>query len=92
MVFRNGGSPPQRVDAAGTQGKAISGSPSPSRKNRTTQAHYSVTAGTIALGTIEMVNGVFTTITAEGVVVGEFASLREASRAFGEVQSSQPKE
>lgn len=80
MAFRNGGSPPQRVDAAGTRSKAISGkSPSPSRKNGTTQAHYSVTAGRVTLGTIEMVDGIFTAITPEGVVVGEFGSLREAA-------------
>jgi hypothetical protein len=82
VAFRNGGSPPQRVDAAGAQGKGISGFPSHSRKNRTTQAH-SVTAGRV-IGTVEMVDGVFTTITAEGVVVGEFAS-GSASGVIGAV-------
>jgi hypothetical protein len=38
--------------------------------------------GRRALGTVEAVNGVFTAVTTDNVVVGTFTSLREACRAF----------
>jgi hypothetical protein len=85
MRRANGASLPQRRDAAGTRSKARCGkSPCSSRKTGTIQARYSVTAGRDALGTIAVVNGLFTTIDPEGIVIGEFASLLAASRALPE--------
>jgi len=46
-------------------------------------AHYSVTAGRTALGTIEQVAGGFVATDASGRVVGTFSTLSAASRAFG---------
>jgi hypothetical protein len=46
-------------------------------------AHYSVTAGRTALGTIEQVAGGFVATDASGHVVGTFSTLSGASRAFG---------
>jgi hypothetical protein len=46
------------------------------------RARYSVSDGRLAVGVIEVVNGVITAIDTDGVILGEFATLREASRAF----------
>src|SRR5258708_28391117 len=46
-------------------------------------AHYSVTAGRTALGTIDQVAGGFVATDASGRVVGTFSTLSAASRAFG---------
>jgi hypothetical protein len=54
----------------------------PSKQNQAKAARYSVTAGRTPLGTIvETVTG-FTAVTTDGTVVGRFASLRQAARAF----------
>jgi hypothetical protein len=55
-------------------------------KNKTARERarcsVSVSDGRLAVGTVEVVNGAFTAITTDGVILGEFATLREASRAF----------
>jgi hypothetical protein len=52
-----------------------------SRENPTSQT-FAVTDGRIAVGTIEVAKGMFTSISIEGEIIGEFATLKEASRAF----------
>ncbi len=82
-----GASALQRGYAAGARSKAIfrknfaCSSPTP---NTTQASRYSVTAGRTALGVVELIDGVYIATDTDGVVVGEFGSLREASRAFHE--------
>lgn len=58
-------------------------SPRKSKQGESTPKYYSVTDGTAAVGTIQvMPGGAFTSITTTGEIIGEFATLREAMVAF----------
>jgi hypothetical protein len=54
----------------------------PFSRNFSQRKILAVTDGRLALGTIEIADGVFTSITIEGETIGMFRTLREASRAF----------
>jgi cysteine synthase len=83
----NGASLTQRGDAAWTRksdafGKRTSSSRSSHLNQAQAAAHVSVTAGRIALGTIEQVEGGFVATSTGGSVVGVFPTLREAIAAI----------
>ena len=87
MARLNGASPTQRGDAAWTRKSDAFGKRTPSsRSSHPNQApaaaHFSVTAGRTALGTIEQVEGGFVATSTGGNVVGMFQNLREAADAI----------
>jgi hypothetical protein len=46
------------------------------------QARYAITDGRDALGTVQVAGGFFIAVDITGIVIGTFATLREAARAF----------
>jgi hypothetical protein len=81
VVFRNGASPTQRGDAAGARKRATFGKRAPSSRSPS-RNQYAVCDGRTALGIVKLSDGIFTSVTAAGTVVGTFSTLREASRAL----------
>jgi hypothetical protein len=53
-----------------------------SRSNQRAAARFSVSDGRLALGVVERVGDRFTAIDLHGVIIGTFASLREAAAAL----------
>jgi hypothetical protein len=53
-----------------------------SKAARERAAHYSVTDGRVAVGSIREVAGVFTAVTTNDVIMCTFGSLREAAAAL----------
>jgi len=85
VAFRNGASLRQR-EHAGETWKANNafgkcGSPSSRTSNRN-PAHFSVTDGRVACGTVDLINGAFVATDTSGAVVGRFPTLHQAMRAF----------
>jgi hypothetical protein len=57
-------------------------STSTARERGNHAARYSVSDGRTALGIVKLSDGVFTSITTSGAVVGTFPTLQEAARAL----------
>lgn len=84
MRWRHGAGARQRDDAGGSRkanafGKC--GCPSSRTSNRN-PAHFSVTDGRVACGTVDVVDGAFIALDINGAVVGRFPPLRQAVRAL----------
>jgi hypothetical protein len=56
--------------------------PQDKKSNSVVQAHFSVTDGRDALGTVDLIDGAFVAVDVNGATVGRYASLRQAVRAF----------
>jgi hypothetical protein len=54
----------------------------PRRECKPSNARYSVSNGRETCGVVNLVDGVYVATDTDGVVVGQFPTLREASRAF----------
>jgi hypothetical protein len=76
VVRTSGAAPPTDCAVSGSQ-KAAFREYSPSSRK-----HLSVYSGRQPLGTIDVINGVFTTYDASGALVGRFRTLREAVDAL----------
>jgi hypothetical protein len=81
VIFRNGASHPQRDDAAGTRKAGAFGKCTPSSLPPHPN-QYAVSDGRFAVGVVAVSARGFTAITTGGVVIGEFATLREAVRVL----------
>jgi hypothetical protein len=77
MARINGSSPARRGDAAGARdSRSTSRKPAcPSRTPKRLQT-FSVTSGRRALGVVKLSDGLFTSVSTGGTVIGTFASLR----------------
>jgi hypothetical protein len=51
-------------------------------KQTPTAAHWSVTEGRVALGTVQYSGGAFVATDTAGTCIGRFTSMREAARSF----------
>jgi len=63
-------------------------STSTARERGDQAARYSVSDGRTALGIVKLSDGVFTSITTGGAVVGTFPTLQEAARALPDGSAS----
>jgi hypothetical protein len=85
VASRNGAGPRQREHAGETRkannafGNCV---PPSSRSPNSPQAHFAVTDGRDALGTVDQIDGAFVALDINGVIVGRFPTLRQAVRAF----------
>jgi hypothetical protein len=48
----------------------------------TAQVHFAVSDGRVALGTIDVIDGMFVATDINGIVIGKFTTLGEAARAI----------
>jgi hypothetical protein len=79
---RNGVSRPQRGDAAETRKASAFGKCNTSSSRSSYPNQYAIADSRFAVGTVREIEGVFTAIDIDGVIVGEFATLREAAAAL----------
>jgi hypothetical protein len=73
-----------RVNGGLNDDRSSAKRPRRSSREHPTSRTFAVTDGRLSIGKIELVDGFFTTIDIDGVIVGIFDTLRAASRAFPE--------
>jgi hypothetical protein len=88
VAYRHGTA--SATDRAVNGGREVctSGRRSPLSPHTTPRQHLSVYSGRLALGTIDVINGVFTAYDASGALVGRFQPLRKAADALGDGAAS----